>query len=345
MFYPIKFLVLATSLLYASLSHAQTNQEFVRGINVFFSSTDYHPDNMTHAVDQLTDRLQGWNVDHISITWLIYTDGCRGNIVYAGEKTPSLAGIKHFATVAQRRGLKVWLRPIIDETNIVTCGSGWWRGNINPSDPEEWFSSYRDLLTSYATIGQEVNATGIVIGTELTSLEKYQQSWRLVTESLRSQFPEGDLIYASNRGISENFPWDAVDVIGVDAFFRMRNLPCSASVEQITNGFNHTEEYGSKASLLQQAADLDMPLVFMEVGTTSQECSWRSSLVWDNGGTAEQDGQQRYYQAVCQAWRTEISGIFWWHTHLYPLENPEQDRGYDPDGKTAEQVLTDCFSL
>lgn len=316
------------------------SDSFQSGINVYLTEQDVvATDNYVATVQSFLDRIEP-EINSVSIVWPIYTQGRRSSVIETGEKTPSLEAIATFSAIAKARGFGVVLHPVLDEDSIALPGSRHWRGSIDPWQVDRWFTEYTQLMVSYGLVAAQTGVDAVVIGAELTSMEQHEEEWRKVSAAVREVYPNGLLTYASNREISQEFPWDAVDFIGVDAFFAL-SVSADATVEEMI-----FELEKDLLGIRADAAKLGMPLVFTEVGTTSQRGSFQRSWVWDHESATDLEAQARYYEAVCQVWKDELQGLYWWVTGLYQIPDDQlSDDGYfDPMGKPAEAVIRSCFT-
>lgn len=117
---------------------------------------------------------------------------------------------------AHARGMKVLVKP-----HLAYWGSPFgWRGDIHFDEPEareRFFRTYRDWMVSIAAAVGDADA--LCVGTELDRLVAHEAEWRGVIEEVRGRYP-GPLTYAANWDKMDTVPfWDAVDVIGVQAYF------------------------------------------------------------------------------------------------------------------------------
>ena len=123
---------------------------------------------------------------------------------------------------AHARGMKVMIKP-----HLAYWGSPFsWRGAIAFPDPEareRFFTSYQAWMTSLAQAAAAADA--LCVGTELDQLVDYEQPWRKVIAEVRQVYA-GPLTYAANWDQVHRVPfWDALDVIGVQAYFPILEEP------------------------------------------------------------------------------------------------------------------------
>jgi hypothetical protein len=117
---------------------------------------------------------------------------------------------------AHARGQKVLVKP-----HLAYWGSPFsWRGDIrfdDPADQARFFASYTAWVTQLAAATADADA--FAVGTELDGTTAHEAQWRSVIGSVRGVF-DGHLTYAANWDAFDEVPfWDAVDAIGVQAYF------------------------------------------------------------------------------------------------------------------------------
>lgn len=312
--------------------------EFQNGMNVFLTQSDVTAtDDYIWTVQLLLDRLAEADVNSVSVTWPLYTGGKYSSEVFAGADTPTPSAITTFAAVAEARGFGVMLHPILDEAALMRESEQEWRGTITPRDVSAWFESYTDLLLPYLHDADAVGIDAVSIAAELESMEGYTEEWRTVVDTVRASY-NGLVTYSANRRISAEFPWEMVDFISVDAFFAL-DVSFDASQQDMQEAMR-----SERLVMEEAAAAYGLPIVFTEIGTTSQAGSFQRTMVWNHRTGLDLSAQSRYYDAVCAEWRDSVTGFYWWTTTLYPLSEEEvsQDIGFDPFGKPAETSLRHC---
>src|SRR5260370_20036346 len=111
---------------------------------------------------------------------------------------------------AKARGLRVMLRPEIDEMNIAATGNGAWRGTIQPSNTATWFASYDQLLAGYARLAQKYAVNELVAGTELFLLQTYTPRWGQLKSVNQAACYEGIISYAPNWNNPSYVPFSSL---------------------------------------------------------------------------------------------------------------------------------------
>jgi len=117
---------------------------------------------------------------------------------------------------AHRRGLKILIKP-----HLAYWGSPFdWRGDIEFDTDAQWqrfFETYEQWITQVAELAR--NADGFAVGTELDATIHHEDDWRRIIESVGAK-TDAPLTYCANWDTYKQVPfWDALDVIGIQAYF------------------------------------------------------------------------------------------------------------------------------
>lgn len=97
------------------------------------------------------------------------------------ERSNEARRIARLVKFIKDQGLTVGLRPIFFvfgpngefpyiETRADGSSKVWWHGNIQPSDPNRWFESFRTFLDQYIAVTKLAKADEFTIGAELYSM-------------------------------------------------------------------------------------------------------------------------------------------------------------------------------
>ncbi len=305
---------------------------FQAGVNLLVYGND--PAFASKTAAQL-DHLVQLHVKSVSFVFPIYQDSWTATQVHADPlMTPSMDNMRLFIRAAHQRHLRVMVRPLLDEASLHPAGK--WRGSIAPSNPGAWFASYTSLVVGYAQLAQAEGAEAIDVGTEFDSLQWDSGYWLKLLNAVRRVY-RGQLTYSSNWAISyPAFGW-ALDFLSIDAFFPLA-VPASATQQQLVSAW---APWTSRASGIAYA--FGKPVVFTELGTTSEVASFQQPWVWHHGTGLSLEAQRLYYAASCQAVKGRVGGMYWWEYDLQPLTSPLTDPGYNPQGKPAELEIANCY--
>ena len=123
---------------------------------------------------------------------------------------------------AHRLGLRIYIKPHIAYWRSPFS----WRGEITFTRDEDWqrfWRDYREWIVLLATVCRE--ADGFVVGTELDRMLTFEEEWRALIAEVR-QRTNAPLTYAANWTDYRQVPfWDALDVIGIQAYFPLTDDP------------------------------------------------------------------------------------------------------------------------
>jgi hypothetical protein len=275
---------------------------------------------------------------HVSLVVPIYqTDVRASDLALHTRYSPSLALLADTIRLARRDGLEVTVFPIL---RLASARPGEWRGTLAPSQPEQWFRRYADLLGDLAAVANLTGASRLVIGSELSSLDGDLERWRPVIERIRGVF-KGTLVYSANWDhFRQAKLLDLVDEDGVTGYFNLRaDERAPAGEPALEDGWRRVQ-----AELAAWHAGRRQPLVFTEVGYRSRAGS--SAAPWDEaaGGAVDLDEQRRAFEALRRVWAgsTLLEGLYVWN--WYGFGGPTST-AYTPRGKPAEvevkQLLQD----
>jgi hypothetical protein len=256
-------------------------------------------------------------------TWYQLT--LNANEILRTTETVSDTGVERAIQLAHQRGLKVFLKPHLNAQG----GSN----KILPDDRQAWFTSYTAFITHYASMAQRQGVEQFAIGTELSSITDDRAAWLRVIEAVRNSY-HGPLVYAASRDWLRVPFWDALDLIGVDAYPQLSLFP-TTDVSALQRAW---ESYLDEGNAL--AAKYDRKILFTEAGFTSQEGTARDPSNWKLSKTPSEAEQAAGYESLLATFSDEPSwaGVFWWEWAVPPYSEPEP-LDFSPRGKAAEAVI------
>lgn len=249
-------------------------------------------------------------------------------------RTPSDASLSSAIELAGTLGLQVSLKPHLDPTD------GGPRLEIEPADVEAWFDSYTQFVTHYAQIAEDLAADQFIVGTELAGTVEATPQWRRVIGEVRSVY-SGPVLYAANWDEYERVEfWDALDAIGIDAYFPLAEIP-TTDVQALIDAWQPIV-----ADLAAFSAEQDRPVVFTEAGYTSQEGTVTNPhAAWYTAILSEEE-QAAAYRALLSAFPglPWFAGAHWWMWYDYVGDEFAKSMGHTPQGKPAESLLRDAWA-
>jgi hypothetical protein len=209
---------------------------------------------------------------------------------------------------ARERGLRVMVVP-----HIAYWGTKFlWRGEIDWPAAENWnrfFAGYEKWIVHMARIAEANGASLFSVGLEYGPSQKYDRRWRAIIHAVRSEY-RGPITYGANWDEVENVPfWDAVDYIGVLAYFPITKKPAPDRGE-IAAGWAPWME---KLRVLSERHR--KPVVFTEIGYN--DTIKALSAPWDFHEKPSAAGAALQSLAMEQALALPdrypfLVGMFWW---------------------------------
>lgn len=293
------------------------------------------------AVEALSDTGANWM--SLLTTW--YQDTITSTDIYSHpQKTPTDADLQHVVETAHGLGLKVMLKPHLD----LAPGAPGWRSEIGSQFTtteqwDGWFISYTHFITYYATMAQDLGVDQFCVGTELMATEAQSVSWRNVISAV-TEIYTGPVTYAANHGAENDITWwDAVDYIGVDAYYRLVQDPANTdpSVAElkaawapiVTSLSALSERYGNR------------PIIFTEIGYRSVDGVTYQPGESTAGTTLDMQEQVDAYQAMFESVYDQpwFGGLYLWAWETNPVQGGPCDTGYTPFNKPAENIVRQWY--
>jgi hypothetical protein len=250
-------------------------------------------------------------------------------------------GIRESIRLAKEAGLKVMLKPQV-------WIHGEWVGTVDFHSEEEWQrweEDYTMYLMTLVHIAIEYDVEMICIGTEyqIAAIRRETYFRNLISE-IRKMY-KGRLTFSANWDQYADIAfWDALDYIGVSAYFPLL-YDTTPGVDQLTEAWQphvtELEAFSKKANL---------PILFTEMGYLSVDgCAGKT---WEleqhlKSCTLNQEAQANAYKALFTVFRDKsfwAGGFIWkWFPNGEGHEGfPEKD--YTPQHKKAEAVLKHAYN-
>jgi hypothetical protein len=259
-----------------------------------------------------------------------------GGRVYWGETDEGIAAT---TALARERGIETLLKPHV----WVRGGGGAWPGDVAFQGEEQWqrwFASYRTFLLHYARLAQRLDIPALCVGTELRRTVSREAQWRTLIAAVRQVY-DGRLVYAANwHGELEEVPfWDALDYVGVQAYFPLSEAAVPAVEELVAAWDPHL------GAVERVQARWSKPVLFTEIGYRSVAGALARPWEWPRRGdrsaptveglAAQANGYEAFFRAVWH--RPWFAGAYVWK--WFPDGARDGGGGFSPQGKPAEAVL------
>ena len=233
--------------------------------------------------------------------------GVRTDGTIRWEPAASTGYLERAAQIARREGVPLFWKP-----HLAYWGSFSWRGAITFDSPKQWrrfFDGYRAFIVDQARFAQKHRVPVFSIGLEYHHTLRFEAEWRKIIAEVRRVY-RGKITYSANWDRIDQVPfWDAVDMIGVQAYFPLsdRSDPTLADLKK---GWE-----GPLARLNRLAEKFDKPYVFTEIGysrsTNAARRPWEPANDSSDRAIAT---RRRLMEAALTRLRREprLRGIFWW---------------------------------
>ncbi len=220
-----------------------------------------------------------------------------GSVLGSDGRTPTVSQLSELVRTAERAGLAVTIRPLLNEQSIGESRVLW-----KPADMTGWFARYEKFLLPYAALAQRDHVPVFAVGVEFTRFGSVQQ-WKDLDSGLRAVY-HGTLAY-SNNWISPEHPVPGHGGPGVvemtDAYPRFK-LPDDTSPATLT------------ATWTRWARPLPAGTVLSEVGIASRPGAYLRPYLW-SPATAPllPQIQVNWFHAACQAVAADnLGGLYFW---------------------------------
>ncbi len=254
---------------------------------------------------------------------------------YWGE---TAAGVAATVAHAREHGLRVLLKP-----HLWVRGEGW-PGEFELDTDAEWElfeREYSDYILHFARLADSLDVEMFAVGTEVDRSAIAQPDyWRALIVRVRAAYG-GALTYAANwdRYAEIEF-WDALDYLGVDAYFPLS----SAGTPDVETLLEAWEPWTREVE--RTARRVGLPILFTEFGYRSVDGAAGEQWTLPDGRRARglpanREAQAAAYEALFRTWwnRDGFAGGFLWKWYPGTPDSRWVATDYTPQGKPAEAVI------
>lgn len=250
---------------------------------------------------------------------------------YGETRDATVEGIR----LARAAGLQVMIKPHLAVPRM-------WRGELDVEDEAKWqhfAANYRGFILSYALLAEEAAVEVLCLGTELKRLALGRpELWRNLARDVRRVY-HGKLTYAANWDSFDHIQfWDALDLIGVDAYFPVSDAR-TPKPDEVAAGW---QTWAERLAAVHER--FDRPVIFTEWGYELEDYAGKEPWVIGGGRSSDtaETAQANAYEGTFRGLWSEpwMEGIFVWR---WSPRAGEPGR-YSPRGLQAEEVLRRWFS-
>ncbi len=255
---------------------------FQRGIDVDFYT--YPGQDVAAAAKVTMDYARSLHANAIAISFPFFMTSRYAARVQAGPGTPTPDQLATVVTEAQRAGMKVTLRPLLDEQALSGA-----RAHFLPVNTAAWFASYRRFLSAYLVMAEKLHVSEFITGAELTRFSRSHQ-WEKLDTAIRRLY-HGQLGCADNWYVQPGGCGTTTQL--VDAYKPL--LPLTAA----WTSYDATFPRGT---------------VLAEVGIAAVNGAWIKPYLreWP-GAVFDPAMQAQWFTAACHAaTAAHLGGIYFW---------------------------------
>ena len=187
-----------------------------------------------------------------------------------------------------------------------------WRGEIKFETAAEWdrfFADYETWIVEMAKVAEAHGAHVFSVGLEYTHAQKFEERWRRIIAAVRAVY-RGKVTYGANWNEYADVKfWDALDYIGVLAYFPLSTAPDPTAAQLASGWEKHT------AKLARFSAEHGgKQVLFVEVGYNESARTAAEPWSFAMGGENATAIQQRCIEsALSLTGKHEwLAGMFFW---------------------------------
>ena len=163
---------------------------------------------------------------------------------------------------SHRRGLRILIKP-----HLAYWGNYEWRGDIrfdSRERQERFFSTYEAWIAEIARFSHDADA--FVVGTELDGTIEHHERWRRIIAAVREEY-SGPLTYAANWDAFDRVEfWDALDMIGIQAYFPLLPEPEPGEMTELVAGDLDRAWAQIMRRVRDYSARVERPVLLTELG-------------------------------------------------------------------------------
>jgi hypothetical protein len=299
-----------------------------------FTSWSHDEYASRHAARSLND-LAATGADSVALITSWYQPNARSTRIRPlAWRTPTDRSLARAIRRAKRLGLRVLLRPTVESRD------GTPRARLRPRSVPAWFGSYRGFIKHYASLSQRLGVDMLSVGLEYRSLDGPGNAadWRRVIEAVRPRFT-GPLTYGANGADAWKRVrfWDALEVIGIDAYFPLSNGGTPSTAEIARRWARYLTPMRSLAGRTGK------PIFLTEVGFPSTVDA--AAEPWSSEGRYSGGAQRRALAGTFRAFAGKpwLGGLYIWEWNANPRSAGPGDTGHSPQDKPAERSIPIWF--
>jgi|ERR1039458_1209443 hypothetical protein len=329
------------------VSHAATYQY---GINTYVTYACQTYSQITDMANTEMKAFKALRANSVAIAFPLYTDSLTSNNIYAkyvcgksNFRSPSAPVLSLVVNAAHKEGLKVLLRPLLDQTNLFQQGPLAWRGKLAPTNLSTWFKNYLTTLRPYLIMAQAHHVEHFAITTELDSLA-HVPNWSAAI-ALSHAIYKGDLAFDYSWGTNTAKTAHSSASTAVDTYPELSGTTPNSTQHQLLVKWDYllTTKYYSLPNISTVTID--------EIGIAAQNGSYGQPFKYSEPLSTypfNQKIQANWFSTACTFMKSHhMKGIYFWgpflaqnHGSLLKKPTPSQAGNLQP---LAQQAIKSCF--
>jgi len=285
----------------------QTGVVFPQWGTTAYSATN---ENFTYGLQEIHDQTGArW----VELTITLYQKDFNTNHLDPSEQTVTPESLAEGIRIAQQRGYKVFVAP------LLTVGATGWAGDIHYRrlrDTTAWFENYFQSLLPYLQVAAQEHVEQFALGTEYEALEAAPSDvWNTLIDQARVIYP-GKLTYDMNWTAALKQPRDwmvknhNLDFLGVSVYRPLTTRPAPRDADGLTTLWQY--KIGDMLDALALASGKD--IVLSEIGYRNSADALYQPWQWKSSAPADPDLQAAAYEAALQNIIRDpyVAGAFFW---------------------------------
>lgn len=324
--------------------------KYVDGIDTYLLYNCVGPTVVSQWAKTEVAQYKALGANAIGIGFPLYTDSLTSNNIYAKDvcnnvnyQSPPASILAVIVQTAHAAGLKVLIRPLLDQTNLSEENPSYWRGVIKPSNLKTWFHNYLATLKPYLQMAQANHVEYFALQTELDSIAR-ASNW--ISEiSLSHAIYKGALVWDYSWKASVGKIARRGTTFAIDAYPQLHSVSNAATPSTLAADWGAVLKQGAYKVPAISATTID------EIGIPAQDGAYANpsqAALPLSTHPFNQAIQANWFSGACLFMKQHhMHGIFFWGPYLNEnsgalLTSPDPNRSsnFQPKAQTA---IKHCF--
>ncbi len=259
-------------------------------------------------------------------------------IIYNQERQwfgETKVGVRQYIKMLHKNEIKVMMKP------QIWIWDGVFTGLLQMASEEDWLQlekSYTSFIIDFAEVAKAEKVEILCIGTELEKFIEHRPAyWQKLIAEIKTVY-KGKLTYAANWDEYKRVPfWDALDYIGIDAYFPVSHAK-TPTVAETVEGWKRWE-----TELKSFSEKENKKILFAEYGFRSVDFAGKEPWKSDREMTSVNlEAQQKLLEGTYQTiWDEDwfAGGFLWKWFIIHEKVGGKTDNQFTPQNKPAEAVV------